>query len=167
MTQDEAATMFRWIKLAGIAAVLAAISLSGCGRAKSAASYVPDENVARRALTMALTAWQEGNSKQLSLDDKTRVEVVDQHRRPGQALEEFKILGEVAGDGGRWFEVELKLDHPEQTEQVRYIVVGIDPLWVFRQPDYEMLGHWDHPMPADASEEVEDTPASDDGGAQL
>jgi hypothetical protein len=75
---------------------------------------------------------------------------VDQHRRPGQTLENFTILGEVSGDGGRWFEVELHLDEPPQKVQVRYVVVGIDPLWIFRQVDYEMLSHWDHPMPDEA-----------------
>jgi hypothetical protein len=126
------------------------LCVSGCGTHR-AARYVPDETVARQALTAALSAWKEEGGTSLRLEDDTVVEVVDRYRRPGQVLSEFNILGEVAGDGGRWFEVELHLANPAQTEQVRYIVVGIEPLWVFRQSDYEMLGHWDHPMPAKSS----------------
>jgi hypothetical protein len=159
--------MIRWMEAAGISAVLTAISLSGCGRAKSAASYVPNANKARQALTLALSGWQQNNNAALSLDDQTVVQVVDQHRRPGQTLDEFTILGEVSGDGGRWFEVELKLANPVQSEQVRYVIVGIDPLWVFRQPDYEMLGHWDHPMPANSPNENAEAIEPGDDAAEL
>jgi hypothetical protein len=127
---------------------VALIFLCGCGGSNRAARYVPNESVARQALTTALTAWQQQGGTSLRLDGKTVIEVVDRYRRPGQTLSNFNVLGEVSGDGGRWFEVELQLANPTQTEQVRYVVVGIDPLWVFRQSDYEMLGHWDHPMPA-------------------
>jgi hypothetical protein len=133
-----------------LAAPVAVFCICGCG-SNRAARYVPDAAVARQALAAALTAWKEEGGTSFRLEDETAVEVVDRYRRPGQVLSEFNILGEVAGDGGRWFEVELRLANPRQTEQARYIVVGIDPLWVFRQTDYEMLGHWDHPMPAKSS----------------
>jgi hypothetical protein len=126
-------------------AVIAA-SLCGCGR-NSAERFIPSESVARQALVAALTAWQKDGGTSLSLDNQTKVEVVDKERRAGQVLTEFKILGELSVEGGRWFEVELHLDRPAQVEQVRYCVIGINPLWVFRQSDYEMLEHWDHPMP--------------------
>jgi hypothetical protein len=126
---------------------LIAACASGCGNSSNAARFVPREDVAREALSLALTAWKQGGSDSLALDETTSIQVVDQHRRAGQALEDFRIIGEVAGDGGRWFEVELHLEKPAQREQVRYVVVGVNPLWVFRQYDYEMLSHWDHPMP--------------------
>jgi hypothetical protein len=62
-------------------------------------------------------------------------------------LDDFEILGEVPGPTGRCFAVRLKLREPVAEEKVRYAVFGIDPLWVFRQEDLEMLGHWEHPMP--------------------
>src|SRR5688572_26427826 len=129
-----------------LTAVAAMVCLVGCGRSNSAASFVPGEDVARQALTDAMTAWKNDGSTSLSQDGETMVEVVDKHRRPGQSLVAFEILGEVSGIGGRSFEVKLELANPSQTEHVRYIVVGINPLWVFRQEDYELLSHWDHPM---------------------
>ncbi len=29
---------------------------------------------------------------------------------------------------------------------VRFLVVGIDPILVFRQEDYELISHWEHKM---------------------
>jgi hypothetical protein len=133
-----------------LTAVATVVCLVGCGRSNSAASFVPAEDVARQALTDAMTAWTSDGSMSLSRDDGTTVEVVDKHRRPGQSLATFEILGEVSGIGGRSFEVKLELENPSQTEHVRYIVVGINPLWVFRQEDYELLSHWDHPMPSNS-----------------
>jgi hypothetical protein len=145
-------------------ACLSGVCLSGCGLSNSSERYIPNEPVARLALTKALTAWQQGSlGTSLPLDETIAIEVVDKQRREGQMLVDFKILGDVSVDGGRWFEVQLKLDNPRQTEQVRYVVVGINPLWVFRQYDYEMLGHWDHPMPENAPGQPEKTasPADD------
>ena len=126
---------------------IAASALTGCDSTNPESRYTPQVAVSERALDAALDAWQKQSSQPLALEDKTSVLVIDQYRRPGQTLTAYKILGEVSGAHGRWFEVKLELDHPAQVEQVRYVVVGIKPLWVFRQPDYEMLSHWDHPMP--------------------
>jgi hypothetical protein len=43
--------------------------------------------------------------------------------------------------------------------KVRYIVLGIDPLFVFRQEDFDLLMHWDHHMPASQAKEI-DAPAA-------
>jgi hypothetical protein len=131
-----------------------AACVAGCGKSSDAGRFVPRKDVALQALNLSLDAWQRGSDDSaLALDDGVAVEVVDQHRRVGQTLQKFTIIGEVAGDGGRWFEVELHLAEPEHREQVRYVVVGVDPLWVFRRIDYEMLSHWDHPMPEVGSDE--------------
>ena len=41
------------------------------------------------------------------------------------------------------FVVKLSLDKPREEQTVRFIVLGQDPLWVFREEDYEMTAHWD------------------------
>jgi hypothetical protein len=58
-------------------------------------------------------------------------------------LIDYEMLGEVSGEGPRTFVVRLKLDNPVAKREVRYYLVGIDPLWVFRQEDYDALVHWD------------------------
>src|SRR5688500_13404015 len=72
-----------------LTAVAVVVCLVGCGRSNSAASFVPAEDVARQALTEAMSAWKNDGSTSLSRDGETMVEVVDKHRRPGQSLVAF------------------------------------------------------------------------------
>ena len=43
--------------------------------------------------------------------------------------------------------MKLKLSNPTAEKRERYVIVGIDPLWIFRQEDYDLLLHWEHQMP--------------------
>ncbi|HEY2252527.1 MAG TPA: hypothetical protein VGH74_15745, partial [Planctomycetaceae bacterium] len=70
------------------------------------------------------------------------VQVVDKQRKKGQSLAGYEILGEAPGEAGRCFAVRVKLDGPAAEENVRFVVIGIDPLWVFRQEDYESVSQW-------------------------
>ncbi|HVW02959.1 MAG TPA: hypothetical protein VHB77_21545, partial [Planctomycetaceae bacterium] len=58
----------------------------------------------------------------------------------------YQILGEVPGDTPRCYAVRLKLTDPDAEERARFVVVGIDPLWVFRYEDFQLIAHWDHRM---------------------
>jgi hypothetical protein len=93
-----------------------------------------------------LIAWQKGRptGRVDSALLPVAVYVVDSHRRSGQTLRSFKILGQVAGNGPRSFVVRLSLESPTEEKNIRYLVIGLDPLWVFREEDYTMLSHWDH-----------------------
>jgi hypothetical protein len=73
--------------------------------------------------------------------------VVDTYRREGQTLERFEILGEVTGLTQRTHLIKLRFANPAAEEKVRYSVIGIDPLWVYRHEDLELLTHWEHKMP--------------------
>jgi hypothetical protein len=136
---------------------LLAICANGCGSGKAGIErYVPSETTARRALDAVLTAWKAGETAgpiRLA-DPPLNLEVDDAHRRPNQQLVDFEILGEVAAEGPRSFAVRLFLDSPREELQVRYYLVGIDPLWVMRQEDYDLVVHWDHAMPAEAPVDV-------------
>lgn len=120
----------------------------GCsGRAKE--DYVPPSDSARRALGAALEAWQRGEAPG-RLEGDPAIQVGDTHRRPGQTLRNYEILGELPTTDGRRFAVRLTLEDPAAEEKVNYLVIGIDPLWVFREEDYQMVTHWEHNMPAAA-----------------
>ena len=121
-------------------------SLPGCGaRPAGFERYVPEAARAQAALDRALAAWKNGGPpKQLALSDpEVAVEVADGFRRPGQRLADYEIVGEVAADGPRCFVVRLMLEQPSQQIDTRYYVAGIDPLWVFRQEDYDLIMHWE------------------------
>jgi hypothetical protein len=130
-----------------------ALLLAGCGGGgHRTQDYLPEASLARKAVEASLEAWKAGRPPG-RLDSMTpAVVVTDTHRRPGQRLVEYEILGEVSGEGPRLFAVRLRLDNPAEEVKIRLVVVGIDPLWVIRQEDYQMLTHWQHhPEPAPAA----------------
>ncbi|HEX5444028.1 MAG TPA: hypothetical protein VFW87_09380 [Pirellulales bacterium] len=118
----------------------------GCGiRPAGFERYVPEEARANEALDRALAAWKSGGpaKPQPLTDPAAAIEVADGSRRPGQKLLDYQIVGEVSADGPRCFVVRLTLDQPAQQIDTRYYVAGIDPLWVFRQEDYDLIMHWE------------------------
>jgi hypothetical protein len=124
---------------------------AGCARDRSVNRYIPSEEKARQALETALTAWRDGaDSGGRPLPGSPAVQVVDTHRREGQQLRTYEILGAVPAEGGhRCFVVRLLLDNPTEEQKARFVVMGIDPLWVFRQEDWDKLMHWEMDMSED------------------
>ncbi len=130
----------------------------GCGEYDRSSQFVPSVTVAESAVKAGMEAWKKGDPVGLVQGvTKPSVHVVDSHRKPGQQIVSYEILGEVPGNAPRCFAVKATLSGPETTERLRYIVVGIDPLWVFRQEDYDLLSHWEHPM----EEKKKEAPAGD------
>ena len=133
-----------WYGTILVAGVLALAGCAGNDNSRGYARYVPAAPTARRALEEALDAWQQQQPVETAGPGGPTVQVIDSHRRPGQRLESYKVLGEVmAGDGPRCFAVRLYLAEPREEKKVNYCVLGLDPLWVFRQDDYEMITHWE------------------------
>lgn len=133
----------------------AALALAGCTDPQK--NYTPSMNVAEDAVRRALEAWKAGEPAGALPDTKPVIHVTDGGRKPGQKLESYAILGETSGTAGRTYAVTLHLSEPEVEVKTKYIVVGIDPLWVFRQEDYELLMHWDHHMPEKSVDQPPET----------
>jgi hypothetical protein len=114
---------------------------AGC-QDRSPARYVPTEETARLALEVALDAWRDGRPPPWQVA-ATTVQFVDTQRKNGQRLRRYVVLGETPGDSTRCFAVRLTLEGPAEEVRARYVVFGIDPLWVYRHEDYDMMAHWD------------------------
>jgi hypothetical protein len=137
-------------------ATLAASLLVAAGCGTRARDYTPSPQAARASLESALTDWREGRSPG-SIASRPSVQVVDTSRKQGQILQSFTVLSETSvGAEGRCYVVRLQFENPPADERARYVVVGIDPVWVFRKEDYDKLAHWEHPM-----ELPEPSPAED------
>jgi hypothetical protein len=108
----------------------------------------PAPAAARAALAAALDAWKAGRPPGPVASRSPAAVAVDSSRQadPPPRLKSFTILGEVGGDDRRLFAVRLALDSPPEERDARYLVIGQDPLWVFRQEDYELISHWEHAM---------------------
>jgi len=122
----------------------------GCADQSDPKRFFPPEDQARQALEAALTAWQQGASPgEVTGRMNPKVMMVDSHHPPNQSLKSFSILGMAPGDGPRVFTVKVVLENPPNELKVRYVVYGVDPIWVVRQEDYDMMSHWSHPMKQD------------------
>jgi hypothetical protein len=127
------------------------VAASCTGRDAPLERYRPDAAVARAALDQALAAWQRGDALPLSGEAAPGVHVVDTHRTRGQRLERYEIVGELPDDNVRRFAVRLTLASPAAQRTVCYMIVGIEPIWVFHEDDLAMVSHWECPMPETAS----------------
>ena len=138
---------------AGLAWFLVLNSLSGltgCSRSPAPGHahdrFVPAPETARQAVDAVLRAWQEGAAPGMIPNMKPQVHISDAHRKAGQRLKTYQILGAVPGDAPRCFAVKATFSNPAAEERIRFVVIGIDPLWVFRHEDLELLTHWEHKM---------------------
>lgn len=111
------------------------VMLFGC-TGGSTDRYIPASANARSALETALKTWQSGEKHAPITSSKPEINVFDARWQAGKKLESFEILEEVAGQTPPQFKVRLKVaGQPEET--TTYLVVGIDPLHVFRDADYQ------------------------------
>lgn len=133
------------------------VLLHGCTGGDKTAEFTPSTSDAEAAITDAMNAWKAGIPPGPVPDTSPLVHLEDSYRKPDEQLKEFEILGEVPGDLRRCYAVNLVFDPPRE-EKARFVVVGIDPLWVFRMEDYQLIMHWDHYAP----EPVPDNEAADD-----
>jgi hypothetical protein len=119
----------------------------GCSRPQSNRDFVPAEQTARAALEAALDAWVRGDTGRTVPGASPAIEVIDDRRAKNRPLVGYTVLGPVPADAPLCFAVQLRLGGPAEEVRERYVVVGLDPLWVWRHDDYVMVTHWSHPMP--------------------
>jgi hypothetical protein len=127
-------------------ALLAGILLLGGCRTRQDQRFIPTEEAAERVLKTALTAWQNGTKPPtLVRDTSPPIHLVDTNLKPGQKLAKFSVLGPTSGDAKRCYAVRLTLDDPPEEVRARFVVMGLDPLWVIRYEDFERICHWAMP----------------------
>ena len=139
-------------------AALLAVAVGCSERGPRAEEFVPAEAVARAALDASLRAWMQGEASSPVVGADPPVEVADGLRTKGRTLVRYEILGPVPADAPRCFAVRLTLGNPTQELRERYVVLGLNPLWVWRHDDYVMLTHWDHTMTADPAKKTGPAP---------
>ncbi len=145
----------RTVICAGLIALFAILWLPGCQKARTNADFIPSPGQSQNALKAALAAWKAGQPAGPVAGTSPVVHVTDSSRVSNQTLDDYQILGEVPGNAPRCFAVKLKLSDPTEEKRERYVIVGIDPLWIFRHEDYDLLLHWEHQMPPEPTEDLE------------
>ena len=114
--------------------------LAGCSSQATVESFHPDQDLARGALETALTTWQNGQEKPGLIETtEPAVQVTDPAWEAGSKLKSFEITV-LPGDTPRKFSVKLSLEGAAAPEEITYVVVGKDPLWVMRDSEYNRSG---------------------------
>ena len=130
-----------------VALLLGAVSV-GCSSHRRNEDFIPDEQKAHSALQSYLDAWKRGNmDPAVPGAGSPAIMAGDTLHAAKRPLKEFEILGPVPGDAERCYAVRLVLDEPREERRERYVIIGLDPLWVMLYSDYEALTHWCNDAP--------------------
>lgn len=127
----------------------------GCQPKDRTKEFMPSETAAEQAVLGALESWKAGEPAGPIKGTEPPAHLIDTHRQPGQELVDYEILGPVGNSSQRSYAVRCAFQNPTEEKRLRFVIVGIEPLWVFRQEDYELLSHWDMVMPAPESAETQ------------
>ncbi|MBX9623682.1 MAG: hypothetical protein K2X82_07695 [Gemmataceae bacterium] len=117
-----------------------AVLAAGCSRGGRVEDFTPPADNARKALDAALAHWRAGNPPGTVTGAVPAVEVLDGKWQGGQKLTAYEVVREEPGEatGPRTFVVRLTTG-TGPPQEVKYLVVGIDPVWVYRDEDYQKL----------------------------
>lgn len=163
MSSQQRSSILIWRRLG-----LVAIFLSGCAGSSNQTEIVPDSAKARRAVELAMESWKAGRPTGGVEPTEPRIQVIDSNRKPGQTLQGHEIVAETASSRERTFTLRLSLANPDEQISARFLVMGIDPVLVFRQEDYDLMMHWEHKMDPETELEIKEDPQppSTDSGTQ-
>lgn len=117
----------------------------GCWGGVSA--HMPRAEAARLALEAALNSWKDGSPPGPIASASPPAYATDTQWKRGQKLDGYEILGEGPSDGAQKFTVRLKLTDPTREEETRYIVMGVDPIGVYREEDFLRDSSMENPPP--------------------
>ncbi|MDG3003189.1 hypothetical protein [Paludisphaera mucosa] len=126
--------------------------LAGCESRPIPTVLVPDAAGARLAVERAMEFWKEGRPTGVVEATRPRIQVVDSSRKPGQTVASYRMLAESASPRERTFSLKVSLHHPDEEAVVRFLVMGADPILIFRQEDYDLMMHWEHKMDPDGDD---------------
>lgn len=143
-----------------MAAVALSAASSGCDAAarNSFERFIPSPEAARAGVSLAMEGWLKNLSPEASGSSNPQIHVVDQTRRPDQRLAGYEILGEASAENAREFTVRVRYDGADEPEIVRFVAVGVEPMWVFRREDYDTIWMHKEEAPADRAGDPAEKP---------
>ncbi|WZP00634.1 hypothetical protein EP7_002283 [Isosphaeraceae bacterium EP7] len=116
-------------RLSILAAAL--LLIAGCGEPPAP----PTSDQAKAALQSSLDAWKAGEKPASLATKDPKVEAIDFEWNAAKSLETFSIGSDSADQSSHTFPVSLTLKG-EPAKDVKYMVLGYDPIRVFRDEDF-------------------------------
>jgi hypothetical protein len=103
-------------------------------------SFRPDEEAAQDALITALTAWKDGKPPTPIKERERTIQIVDKIWEKKAKLKGFEILSSDKTDTTTNFKVKIEVEKALAPQELIYVVVGKNPIWIFREEDYKQGG---------------------------
>ncbi len=107
--------------------------LAGCG---GGPAPLPSNDAARQALRTSLDAWKAGKPASSLAGEKPSIEAVDFEWKAGKILTDYTLGDEAPGQGTQTLSATLTLKGQPPSKPVRYMVLGLDPVRVYRDEDF-------------------------------
>ncbi len=118
------------------------IALAGCGGGGPAP--LPSVADARQALQTALDAWKAGKPAASLQAEGAKIEATDFEWKAGKALIDYAVRGESTGEGTQTFDVTLTLKGDPGPKEVKYMILGMDPVHIYRDEDFTRAMNMDN-----------------------
>jgi hypothetical protein len=115
--------------------------LAGCG---GGSAPLPSTPLARQALQTSLDAWKAGKPASSLTNEKPGIEAVDFEWKSGKVLSEYTLGEEIPGQGTQTVSVSLTLQGEPAAKTVQYMILGLDPVRIFRDEDYNRAMNMDN-----------------------
>ena len=126
--------------------VVALAALAGCG---GGSAPLPSTDAARQALLASLEAWKAGKPASSLVAGKPSIEPVDFEWKAGKLLTDFTIGDQAPGEGTQTLSASLTIKGEKGPKDVKYMGLGLDPVRIFRDEDYNRAMNMDNaPIPA-------------------
>jgi hypothetical protein len=126
--------------------LIALAGLAGCG---GGSAPLPSAVVAHQALQTSLDAWKAGKPPSSLAGEKPGIEAVDFEWKAGKVLSNYTLGEEVTGQGVQTLSASLTIKGEPGPEEVKYMILGLDPVRIFRDEDYNRAMNMDN-APASA-----------------
>jgi hypothetical protein len=121
--------------------VALALGSASCGTQQAP---ITPADTAQAALEAALGAWREGRAPNALMNTQPPILVADSEWTGGRKLTEYRIVREDPSPSDRRFTVALRYEGTDSDSEVPYIVIGTDPVSVFREDDYQRALNMDN-----------------------
>jgi hypothetical protein len=124
-------------------------ALAGCG---GGSAPLPSTVAARQALQTSLDAWKAGKPASSLAAVKPSIEIVDFEWKAGKVLSDYTLGQEAPGQGIQTLSASITIKGEPGPKEVKYMVLGLDPMRIFRDEDYNRAMNMDNaPAPVNKS----------------
>jgi hypothetical protein len=111
------------------------VAISGCLGGGGSAP-LPSTATAREALQKSLDTWKAGKPSSSLVGEKPSIDAVDFEWKAGKVLTDFAIGEESPGQGTQTLSATLTIKGVEAPRKVQYMVLGLDPVRIYRDEDF-------------------------------